>query len=113
MNALRNRNRCNKRLRLLTKIIFQLGIEIIVLVCAGKSFFSFIIINYWEEFVFVRSSATKRFLFVMGGECYFNVGSAFFFLMNVGSVLVYWECFFFFLGGRGIFLLFFFKKNVR
>ena len=51
-----------------------------------------------EAFVFVRSSTTEKFLFVVGGECYFNMGSAFFFfLMNVRSVLGYQECFFFFL----------------
>ena len=27
----------------------------------------------------MRSSTTEKFLFVVGGECYFNVGSAFFF----------------------------------
>ena len=32
----KNRNRCNKQLRLLTKILFQLGIEIIALVYIGK-----------------------------------------------------------------------------
>ena len=63
---------------MLTKILFQLEIEIIVLLYAGKSSF-FFFINYWEEFVFVRRSATEKFLFVVGGKCYFNVGSAFFF----------------------------------
>ena len=64
-------------MRLLTKILFQLGIEIIVLVYVGKSLY--IYINYWEEFVFMRRSTTEKFLFVVGGECYFNVGCAFFF----------------------------------
>ena len=35
-----------------------------------------------EAFVFVRSSNSEKFLFVVGGECYFNVGSAFFFFLD-------------------------------
>ena len=62
---------------MLTKILFQLEIEIIVLLYAGKSSF-FFFINYWEEFVFVRRSATEKFLFVVGGSVISTWGVLFF-----------------------------------
>ena len=82
--SIKNRNRCNKRLRLLTKILLQLG----------RNNSSCI---HREAFVFVRSSTTEKFLFVVGGECYFNVGVPFFFLFDERG-----ECF----GALGVFFFF-------
>ena len=62
-------------MRLLTKILFQLGIEIIVLVYVGKSLYIYKLLgrvcvyekfNYWEVFV----CGGWRVLF-QRGECFF------------------------------------------
>ena len=47
-------------------------------------------------FVFVRSSTTEKFLFVVSGECYFNVGSAFFLFNERGECFDVLGVFFFF-----------------